>query len=116
MAQRVSLGDWPRLTRFYGIGPSELGSLPANIIAVYAEALPVLQAEEVLLGFTTSDMPYASAADRRRIHRAWERYLPAPEPEKIDLQSDGGKAVAASLGIVLDFPQPEVQSEAEVAS
>ena len=45
-------GEWiallPRLTRFYGVGPSDFISLPVGIFMAYVEMMPRLTAEESL--------------------------------------------------------------------
>lgn len=108
---RVSLRDWPRITRFYGIGPEILARMPNNLIEMYAEQLIELSAEEALLGFLTSDMPHLSATDRRSTVRRFEKYIPEEEPEQADLTTAGGRAQAARLGIVIDLPGREIKSE-----
>jgi hypothetical protein len=81
---RASLRDWPRLTRFYGIGPSELASLPHAVITMYAEQLPSIQAEETELAIMVSDMPHAEEKDRKSVFRRLGRFIrPEPTPEPV---------------------------------
>lgn len=110
-ARRVSLLDFPRLTRFYGVSPRELARTPHNILAVYAEQLPELQAEEALFAFTASDMPHLKPADRRSVYRSFERHVPKPEPVKVDVRSEEGAAlVTQKFGIKIDIPQTGAES------
>lgn len=113
MSKRVSVGDWPRITRFYGIGPFELARLPYAILRVYAEQLPRLAAEEALLGFTTADLPYADKGDRKKIHRAFEQYVDKPEPEKLDVRTTTGAQAIAGFGIGVYVEPTEVESSEE---
>ena len=78
---RTSLRDWPRLTRFYGIGPSELASLPHAVITMYAEQLATIEAEEIELAIMVSDMPHAEEKDRKSVFRRISRFTrPSPTP------------------------------------
>jgi hypothetical protein len=111
---RVTIGDWPRLTRFYGLSPFELALIPNNILSIYAEQLPVLTAEEALLGFYTSDLPHLEKGTRRNLYRSFERMLPKPEAEKADLTTEEGKVKAGSFGIgVIIEEGSEVESSTE---
>jgi hypothetical protein len=113
VARRVSVEDWPRLTRFYGIPPSELAKMPNALLRIYAEELLVLHSEETLLGFVTADMPYSSPQTRSKTTRDYTRWLPHPEPEKLDVNTADGAAIIAGLGIGLDLGAPEVESPVE---
>jgi hypothetical protein len=111
---RVSLGDWPRLTRFYGIGPLELALIPQNILRIYAEKLEALQAEEQMERIMASDMPHTEQSDRRAVIRDLQRAAGIEEHyEKIDPETEGGVARAAALGIKIDVPKREVDSSSE---
>ena len=107
---RVSVQDWPRLTRFYGIPPSELAVMPYALLQVYAEELFVLTAEEAMLGFITADIPYTDAKDRNRVFRAYKKWLPSEEPKKLDPHSAEGAAILAGMGIGI----PAVESPVEM--
>lgn len=97
---RVSLGDWPRLTRFYGLSPLELATMPNVLLAVYAEAIPMLEAQESLDAILASDMPHAEEKDRDRILRLLRAKAQIDEQvEKIDPTSAAGVAQAGAVGI-----------------
>ena len=117
MASRISLGDWPRLTRFYGITPLELQKLPPAIIELYAVQLTSLRAQEILEAMLVADMPYADQSDRKRMRRLYLRELAIDEPApQIDVRSEAGQAAAAGLGIgvtVESTETPESESEPE---
>lgn len=110
---KVSPRDWPRLTRFYGITPVELASMPYVLIELYAENLLVLEAEETLLAMLVADMPHATAAERRKARRAFTRYLGDEPVQKIDHSTEAGHAQAAALGIKIDVPSPAIESTEE---
>ena len=111
--QRVSIQDWPRLTRFYGIPPSELARMPHALLRLYAEQLFELHAEETLLAFMVADMPYLKPHDRRNARRPFERSLPSAEPEKVDVRTPTGASIAAGMGIGLHLDVTEVESSVE---
>jgi hypothetical protein len=98
---RVSVKDWPRLTRFYGIPPSELVRMPNALTLIYAEALEDLHAEETRLAMLVSDMPHMSEADRKKARRP---FAVADVAKKIDHGTEGGRAQAAALGIGVHIP------------
>jgi hypothetical protein len=110
---RVSLRDWPRLTRFYGIGPDVLARMPHVLLRLYAEQLPALVAEEALLGFTTADMPHMDKADRGRVARIFEKHLPAEEAPKLDVREAEGAKAITTLGIGVHIEPSEVESSEE---
>jgi len=99
-SKRVTLRDYPRLTRFYGIPPKDLARMPKALVRIYAEELPILQAEEMLLAFLASEMPYLDTKEHHRI-KARFMFLAGieEEVERLDPNSDEGKAKAAALGI-----------------
>jgi len=98
--RRVQHEDWPRLTRFYGIGPAELANTPHNILRLYAEQLDALQAEEQIMAITAVSLPnqkqdvFDSAMRKLRRRAGFE--VPAA---KVDASTEEGKAVLAGLGI-----------------
>lgn len=105
MPQRVSLWDWPRLTRFYGIPPKDLARMPYALLEIYAEALIELSAEEAMEALTFADYPYLEKSSRERIRRAYMRTMgDAAEPEEkgIDIKTEHGKATAARFGIKVE--------------
>ena len=101
---RVAVGDWPRLTRFYGLSPFELARMPRWLTEFYAKCLPSIQAEEMLLSFTVSDFPHSKESDRARIRRMLQREADSePQAPKIDISTEGGRAALAGMGIGIDF-------------
>lgn len=111
---RISVWDFPRLTKFYGIGPIELASVPYNILRIYAEEMPVLAAEELQGRILASDMPYADKEDRRRVFDSLRR-LSAEEvqAEAVDVRTEEGQAKAASFGIKVEVPVKDDAVESE---
>jgi hypothetical protein len=109
----VSLLDFPRLSRFYGIGPNELASIPNNLLRIYIEEMRTIQAEESLDRILASDMPHADKSDRERIFSALSRLAETDKAEQVDVQSEGGQSLAASLGIKVEVPVREIESEEE---
>lgn len=88
--------------------------MPNALLRLYAEELLVLDAEEALLAFVTADMPHASKAERQRVFRSYEAFLPKPEPAKADPHTQSGAAVIAGMGIgMIDVPITEVESPVE---
>ena len=54
---------YPKLTRFYGIGPSELAHTPRWLVRLYAEMMDGIEAEEQLAAITAASSPYMEKAD-----------------------------------------------------
>jgi hypothetical protein len=86
--------------------------MPHVLLRLYAEQLIVLASEEALVGFITADLPYASKEERKRVHREYLRYLPDdPKPENaLDVRTESGADVAATLGIGVHIEPSEVES------
>ena len=105
---RVSVGDWPRLTRFYGISPAELVRMPRWLTQLYSDRLSELEAEEAMRASTVSMLPHVEQSDRDRVTRALQRSANIPESPAatVDPYSDEGKGVLAGMGIgvVIDSP------------
>lgn len=116
-ARRVTVYDYPRLTRFYGISPRELAQLPNALKQIYAEELIKLESEETLLAMLVADMPHANSKDRRRARRLFTRHLGEAPAQKIDTNTEAGRLQAAKLGIKIDLPdlpkEPPAASEIE---
>lgn len=112
---RVSIRDWPRLTRFYGISPAELQDLPHALITMYADSLPQLHSEEILERMLVADMPWAEKGDRNRIRNSYLRELSDEDtaPEKIDVHTEGGVQQAATFGIRVELPETPSTDEEE---
>ena len=103
-SSRVAVGDWPRLTRFYGLSPHELVRLPRWLTEYYAECLPGLEAEEMLSAFTVSDFPHAKESDRDRIRRSLRREAAIEVSTSVlDVSTEAGRVVLAGMGIGIDF-------------
>ncbi len=108
---RVSVGDWPRLTRFYGIGPEELVRLPGIIIKTYAEQLPFLEGEEMLRDLIVADYPHVAQKDRtivwaRARQLAFGGEGPA-DSTPVDLKTAQGRSVLSAHGIGFRGKKPE---------
>lgn len=87
--------------------------MPHALLRLYAEQLLELYAEETLLAFMVADMPHMKPHDRRNARRPFERSLPSLEPEKVDVRTASGAAIAAGMGIGLHLDPPEVESSVE---
>ena len=110
---RVAVGDWPRLSRFYGLSPFELARLPRWLTEFYAECLPALQAEETLLAIMVSDHPHATEADRNKIHRILQRDADTEvEVPSIDPSTEAGQFALAGMGIAVDFSEVNTEPHA----
>jgi hypothetical protein len=66
---------WPRLSRFYGLTPSELELMPRSLTRVYAEELPFLLAEEHLLRLEASAYPHMEEDDQKQTVKRWQKRL-----------------------------------------
>ena len=109
---RVGIGDFPRLTRFYGIDPVTLLRTPQWLLAVYADQLRELQAEEALDAITAATYPHAPKVDRDRIWRNLAAKAGYEEPkQRLDPGSQAGKAALAGLGIGLHIDSSQEQTD-----
>jgi hypothetical protein len=102
---------WPQLTRFYGIGPTELAVTPRSIIRLYANAIPALSADEQLMRLEASVYPHMKQADARRVARDRQRdakrmFDEAPPKEP----TDGIPATLAEVGIGLEWVEAPVSN------
>jgi hypothetical protein len=60
---------WPELTRFYGVTPNELATLPKWIRFAYIKSLPKLHAREQLDRVIAAGMPHMDKAARKSLIR-----------------------------------------------
>lgn len=99
--KQVTVGDWPRLTRFYGITPMELARLPRWLLRLYAEQMEEILAGEMLAGLTVSSFPYMDESARDRTERQLRRSagLDVAAVQQVDPLSEEGTAALAGLGI-----------------
>jgi hypothetical protein len=96
----LEVRSWPRLTRFYGIGPLELFALPRPVTRIYAEALRELEAEEQLARFQAADWPYHSGTKRKGImRRIFSPDEQPPEDAVTRLDPVEDQVVLAGIGI-----------------
>lgn len=107
LQNETCVGEFPRLSRFYGFSPVELAELPRWMRELYLHAIPQLQAEEQLLSFQASDFPHMDQKDRSKLHRqimglAARRDI--PEGEQVDTRTQEGRDTIGSLGfkVVVD--------------
>lgn len=101
-APRYDITHWPRLTRFYGLGPGALSRLPRVVLQVYIDQLPVLEAEEQLARFQAADMPHLEQKDRERTHRQLTRMADLEPPAQsitISKDADGNIQVGGIGGL-----------------
>ena len=87
----------PRLTRFYGIGPSDFLRLPVGLFRRYVEMLPRLIAEESLTAMQRVAMGSGNMKeqDAKRIGQSWER-MANPKPEAFQKTKADPAAMAAA--------------------
>lgn len=87
--------------------------MPQNILQVYIDQLPVLESEEMLGNILASDMPHARESDRKGVFRSLKRVAGVEEvAHKIDPETEGGRQVAAGMGIGIYIERPEPPTEA----
>lgn len=89
---------WPRLTRFYGISPSEIARTPRVILELYAEQIPRLQAQEQLMAVQAACMPHATEQAARRVHKMLARMAETTEDAVDPRRADHVQGLA-SIGI-----------------
>ena len=105
------LARYPRLTRFYGIMPQELVDMPHNLIDLYWDELPALQAEEQLLAMAAADYPHNTQDDRDKSWRQFKRLTGVDyEPPAIDVTNPGDVRKLAEVGIPVIF-EPKAGEE-----
>lgn len=112
---RVDTSDWPLLTRFYGISPSELEKLPRALLAVYRKAVPELMAQEMLCAMRVADFPYMEQADRETLHRDLldSAGVETDDSRPITPGSTADITALAGLGIAVVMPpKKEVDEDA----
>lgn len=67
------------MTRFYGLSPLELGSLPHYLYAPLEEYLETLRAEELSAAILAATAPHLKKEDFRALNRRLQRILEAVE-------------------------------------
>lgn len=90
---------WPRLTRFYGISPSEIAQTPRAILELYLEQMPSIQAQEQLKQIQAASMPHATEQAARRIHRMLVRMAETDDAEVVNPQRSDHVQGLAKIGI-----------------
>lgn len=90
---------WPRLTRFYGIGPSEIAQTPRAILELYLEQMTAIRAQEQLMGIQAATMPHANEQSSRRIHRMLVRMSETGDAEAVDPRRTDHVKGLADIGI-----------------
>ena len=111
--KRVGVGEWPRLTRFYGISPGEIMKTPNWLLRVYAEQLCELAAEEALLAVSVSTYPHATDASRDRMYRRLVAEAGIEERvQQVNPTTRAGKAALAGLGIGIRIDSSEESNDA----
>jgi hypothetical protein len=90
---------WPRLTRFYGIGPSELLEMPRKLIDIYEDKILELQAEEQLTAMQVADHPHLEERSRRTVRENLVRLAGFQSAEAIDPGSSRTELSLGAIGI-----------------
>lgn len=91
---------WPRLTRFYGLTPDLLYTLPHNVRQVYIDALPELEAQEQMNFIEAVTYPHMKKADQSRVSRRLNRMANRPEAEPVKAKTmDEAAQVLSGMGI-----------------
>lgn len=97
---------WPRLTRFYGITPSELARLPRWLVRLYIEALDSLYAKEQLDAIQAGTAAYMESADADSLQRNLVRranaltVVPEREARRNDPAPDRARLSAMGIAVV----------------
>ena len=76
--------------------------MPRWLTQLYADKLPWLEAEESIRGYTIAALPHTVEGDRDRVLRSIKQRAGIEERvEQVDVETEGGKAVLAGMGIGL---------------
>jgi hypothetical protein len=101
---------WPRLTRFYGLPPSDWAEMPPWLLRVYLDAMPELEAEEQLGRIQAASFPQADEKSRKSVHRALVRTVErsmdsvraSSAPTISDPEKDAGTLAAIGIRVKLE--------------
>ena len=78
--------DWPRLTYYYGIQPSELAQMPRWLRNVYIDKLGPIRARERLIAIDEVSFPHMEKEGRRQLVSRLQRIAQSdqlkPKPSK----------------------------------
>ena len=96
---RTEADRWPRLSRFYGIPPSELAVLPRTIVDIYEDQILALEAEEMLVAMQVADHPHVTEKGREQQKRRLIRIAGLGEPDAIDPHSHRTEQQLGGIGI-----------------
>ena len=90
------------MTRFYGLPPMTLATMPQWLLHIYAEQIREIESEEMLERITAATFPHADEAARGRVWRQLSAYAGYEEPKQaLDPATQGGQTALAGLGIGL---------------
>ena len=105
---------WPVLTRFYGLSPLELATLPRTILRAYAREMGRIRSEEQLLALEASAYPHLKKADARSLARRHERAARRGFATSARIAGSEKEMVgmAAAAGIAVEFAE---EAEGEVS-
>ena len=96
---------WPRLTRFYGLTPRDLYTLPHNVRQVYIDALPQLEAQEQMNLIEAVTYPHMKKPDQSRLSRRLNRLAKLEhEPMKASTMQEASE-VLGGMGIAVEVVQ-----------
>jgi hypothetical protein len=107
------LRAFPSLTRFYGIGPEELARIPLNILRIYADEMPRIQAREQLLAMQVAAYPYLKPASQREAWRRLQRRAREHKVEAALIPQEKLKETLAGIGIGFYTNEPKAEGSGD---
>jgi hypothetical protein len=104
LRKNPTVSEFPRLSRFYGIPPSELAELPRWMLELYITSITKLQTEEQLLQIQAGSFPHMEDDARKKLHRQLLRYADLGDaddgPDVGELDGQGAHNLSA-IGIAV---------------
>jgi hypothetical protein len=113
--RRTDPSDWPLLTRFYGIPPSELAKLSRALLSLYRKAVPAIMAQEMIAAMAVADFPHMDQSDREMRHKDLleEIGIDRDEQRPTTPGSSADIMALAGMGITVELPTKKTEEEAE---
>lgn len=99
---------WPRLTRGYGLMPSEIARMPRWLLDVYLEELTRLEAREALEQVAVHAVPSMRKGDRERFMASLRKQAQVERRVEVAQSLEEYEANLAGMGIaVVKEPAPQ---------
>lgn len=97
--------DWPLLSYYFGIPPSELAQLPRWLRLTYVKGLTQIRARERLSAIEDLSVPYMERGDRDCIVRRLKRLAgyvepPATRPQSLEEMQGGLAGMGINVEVV----------------